>query len=68
MVISCMFWPDSSRLAGSENKGGGDKGRGVACNVEEGCKVIKAFTLMEVELVCKVCASLFFVLSDFCAS
>jgi hypothetical protein len=42
-----MFWADSAR-GGKPS----DKGKGIQCTAE--CDVIKAFTLMEVELVCKV--------------
>jgi hypothetical protein len=47
MVISTMFWADSAR-GGKPS----DKGKGIQCTAD--CNVIKAFTLMEVELVCKV--------------
>ncbi len=48
MVIRTMFWADSAR-GGKPS----DKGKGIQCTAD--CNVIKAFTLMEVELVCKVC-------------
>jgi hypothetical protein len=47
MVIRTMFWADSAR-GGKPT----DKGKGVTCTAE--CDVIKAFSLIEVELVCKV--------------
>lgn len=49
MVIRTMFWADSAR-GGKPS----DKGKGIQCTAE--CDVIKAFTLMEIELVCKVCS------------
>ena len=48
MVIRTMFWADSAR-GGKPS----DKGKGIQCTATD-CDVIKAFTLMEVELVCKV--------------
>jgi hypothetical protein len=56
MVIRTMFWADSAR-GGKPS----DKGKGIQCTATD-CDVIKAFTLMEVELVCKVGNHLFNIL------
>ena len=49
MPLRTMFWADSAR-GGKLDKS--DKGKGIVCSAD--CDVIKAFTIMEAELVCKV--------------
>ncbi len=49
MPLRTMFWADSARGGKLDRS---DKGTSV-CSAPEGVDVIKAFTLLEVELVCK---------------
>jgi hypothetical protein len=49
MPLRTMFWADSARGGKLDRS---DKGASM-CSAPEGVEVIKAFTLLEVELVCK---------------
>ena len=51
MVLRITFWADSAR--------GGDPKKFKAEMCPEGINEIKAFTLMELELTCKVCFFLY---------